>query len=49
MEFLHGGIPQLKREAVWAQPQHAEPDFTEPPDLTESLLKVLSSWNVCSK
>jgi len=49
MEFLHGGIPQLKREAVWAQPQHIEPDFAEPTDLTESLLKVLGSWNVCSK
>jgi phosphoribosylformylglycinamidine synthase II len=49
MEFLHEGIPQLKREAVWEPPQHAEPDFAEPPDLTESLLKVLGSWNVCSK
>ena len=49
MEFLHGGIPQLRREAVWEPPRHPEPDFAEPPDLGESLLKILSSWNVCSK
>jgi len=49
MEFLHEGIPQLKREAVWSQPRHAEPDFAEPPDLGEALLAVLGSWNVCSK
>jgi phosphoribosylformylglycinamidine synthase len=49
MEFLHGGIPQLKREAVWEPPRHPEPDFAEPPDLGESLLRILGSWNVCSK
>jgi len=49
MEFLHGGIPQLDRDAVWEPPRHPEPDFVEPPDLGESLLKILSSWNVCSK
>jgi phosphoribosylformylglycinamidine synthase len=49
MEFLHGGIPQLKREAVWEPPRHPEPDFDEPSDLGESLLSILSSWNVCSK
>jgi len=49
MGFLHGGIPQLKREAVWEPPRHAEPDFAEPADLGEALLKTLGSWNVCSK
>ncbi len=49
MEFLHGGIPQLQREAVWEPPRHPEPDFTEPSDLNKSLLAILSSWNVCSK
>ncbi|MEE9366879.1 MAG: phosphoribosylformylglycinamidine synthase subunit PurL [Dehalococcoidales bacterium] len=49
MEFLHGGIPQLNREAVWEPPRHPEPDFAEPSDLGESLLSILSSWNVCSK
>jgi len=49
MEFLHGGIPQLQREAVWEPPRHPEPDFAEPSDLNKSLLAILSSWNVCSK
>ncbi len=49
MEFLHKGLPQVRRKAVWQQPWHAEPDFASPPDLTEALLKILGSWNVCSK
>ncbi|MFC1896993.1 phosphoribosylformylglycinamidine synthase subunit PurL [Chloroflexota bacterium] len=49
MEFLHHGLPQMKIEAVWEQTRHAEPDFTSPQDLGEILLKVLSSFNVCSK
>ena len=49
MEFLHKGIPQVKGEAIWQQPQHPEPDFACPADLTEALLRILGSWNVCSK
>jgi phosphoribosylformylglycinamidine synthase II len=49
MEFLHNGLPQLDREAIWETPHHAEPDFPEPHDLGEELLSILRSWNVCSK
>lgn len=49
MEFLHNGLPQLEREAVWEPPQHAKPNFPQPPDLREALLRILGSWNVCSK
>ncbi len=49
MEFLHGGRPQLKMEAAWEKPKHAKPDFTQPENLTESLIQILSSLNVCSK
>jgi len=49
MEFLHNGLPQLEREAVWEPPQYTEPDFPQPPDLREELLRILGSWNVCSK
>jgi len=49
MEFLHHGRPQLTAGAVWEKPRHKEPDFAPPQDLTEFLLKVLGSWNVCSK
>jgi len=49
MGFLHKGQPQLKMVAVWEQPQHTEPDFAQPLDLSQALVKVLGSWNVCSK
>jgi phosphoribosylformylglycinamidine synthase II len=49
MEFLHKGLPQLEKEAVWELPQHEEPNFRQPTDLREDLLRILSSWNVCSK
>jgi len=49
MEFLHNGLPQLEREAVWTPPQYPEPEFAQPPDLGDDLKKILGSWNVCSK
>jgi phosphoribosylformylglycinamidine synthase len=49
MEFLHNGLPQLERDALWQPPLHPEPEFPQPPDLKEDLKKILGSWNVCSK
>ena len=49
MGFLHKGLPQVEREAVWKPPRYKEPDFAPPPDLAEALHKILGSWNVCSK
>ena len=49
MQFLHQGRPQVKIEAVWEPPHHPEPDFAQPLDLSEALLAILGSWNVCSK
>jgi phosphoribosylformylglycinamidine synthase II len=49
MKFLHHGLPQLEREAVWQPINYPEPDFAEPTDLGEDLKKILNSWNVCSK
>jgi phosphoribosylformylglycinamidine synthase len=48
MDFLHHGRPRLEMAAVWPRQQHPEPDF-QPPDITQSLLKILGAWNVCSK
>jgi phosphoribosylformylglycinamidine synthase II len=49
MEFLHDGVPQIEREAVWQPPRFAEPDLPQPADLKDDLLRILGSWNVCSK
>jgi phosphoribosylformylglycinamidine synthase II len=49
MKFLHKGLPQLEKEAVWEQTQRTEPAFPQPTDLHEDLLCILASWNVCSK
>jgi phosphoribosylformylglycinamidine synthase len=49
MGFLHGGLPQLERTAVWQPARYPEPDFRPPPDLGDDLKKILGAWNVCSK
>ncbi len=49
MDFLHNGTPQVERDAIWEQPLHPEPDFDSPENLTNDLLNILGSWNVCSK
>jgi len=49
MEFLHEGLPPMQLQATWLQPQHEEPSFAEPADLTASLTRLLSRLNICSK
>ncbi len=49
MDFLHNGVPKLKRKAVWTLPKLPESKFKEPQNLTSNLLEILSAWNVCSK
>jgi len=49
MEFLHHGVPQLTRKAIWTKPEYDEPEIDAPENLTNSLKKILASWNVCSK
>ena len=49
MAFLHEGIPQIEREALWAEPGHAEPEPPANTDCSRALLDILGSWNVCSK
>ncbi len=49
MEFLHQGLPRMQLSAVWKPPQHAEPDFADPIDLTPVMKKMLSRLNICSK
>jgi phosphoribosylformylglycinamidine synthase len=49
MEFMHDGIPKIKKQAVWNKPVHPEPSFDDPSDLTPYLKEILSSPNVASK
>ncbi len=48
MDFLFGGLPEVRRKAEWAPPPLEEPEF-EPPEPGEALLRVLSMPNVASK
>jgi len=49
MRFLHKGIPQPEKKAVFIQNKISEPDFSCPRDLKASLLKLLGHYNICSK
>ena len=49
MDFLHDGLPQIERKAVWKKKQNPEPKKSSSKNLTKPLLQILSSWNVCSK
>ena len=49
MEFLHNGVPQLRRKAVWKAPELAEPAIEAKADYTDDLLEILSDPTVASK
>lgn len=49
MEFLHQGVPRIVRTARWDPPDHPEPPAAGRPGAAQSLVRLLSSWNVASK
>jgi phosphoribosylformylglycinamidine synthase len=49
MKFLHEGLPQIRKKAIWKKKYHPEPKTPLSGDLTEPLKRILSHWNVCSK
>ncbi len=49
MRFLHEGLPQIEKKAVFVQTQHKEPRFKCPVNLNPHLLKLLSHYDICSK
>lgn len=49
MGFLHGGPPQVTKEAYWHLPKIPRVRIPPSVDLNEKLLEVLSHYNVCSK
>ena len=48
LDFLFSP-PKARRVAKWKKPDHKEPSFAEPQNLTHELLQILSSPNVVSK
>lgn len=50
MSFLHDGLPRVNRKAVWKPKKQDKKVLPrKKSDLTDDLLKVISTWNVCSK
>ncbi len=49
LDFVHDGVPQLELRAEWNPPNHEEPNFPEPDDLGQTLINLLSRYNICSK
>jgi phosphoribosylformylglycinamidine synthase len=49
MEFLHHGLPRLKRNAVFVKPNNPEPRLAAKEDYGGDLKRILGAWNVCSK
>jgi phosphoribosylformylglycinamidine synthase len=49
MEFLHGGVPQLKLKAIWQAPKNGDPQFKAPANLNKAMSQMLERLNICSK
>jgi phosphoribosylformylglycinamidine synthase len=49
MEFLHDGVPRLKRAAVFVAPVELPADYLVPDDLGSLLARILARPNVASK
>ena len=49
MKFLHDGLPKPRRRAEWKPVPREEPQLAPRDDYGPLLLKLLSSWNICSK
>ena len=49
MEFLHDGVPQVERRAVWNPKNEPDPAVDEPSDLGPDLLGLLSDPTIASK
>jgi len=49
MHFLHEGIPQIAKKAVYSQAKQSEPKISQKKNLTADLLKLLSHYDICSK
>jgi phosphoribosylformylglycinamidine synthase len=49
MDFLHEGLPKIVKEAIYIPKKQAEPRIKCPKDLSGTLTKLLSRYDICSK
>ena len=49
MKFLHDGRPNVVRSATFNPPQQRPADLPKKSDYGDDLLKLLGTWDVCSK
>jgi phosphoribosylformylglycinamidine synthase subunit PurSL len=49
MDFLHNGVPKKYMIAEWEKPELSEPELPENIDYNEILLKLMGSYNICSR
>ncbi len=49
MDFLHNGVPKKYMKAEWKKPELSEPELPENIDYNEILLKLMGSYNICSR
>jgi phosphoribosylformylglycinamidine synthase len=49
MDFLHEGVPKKFMVAEWKKPELFEPDIPENLDYNEILMKLMGSFNICSR
>ena len=49
MSFLHNGVPRKYMEAEWKKPELSESELSSNLDYNEILLKLMGSYNICSR
>jgi len=49
MDFLHNGVPRKYMKAEWKKPSLKEPALPTEMDYNEVLLKLMGSFNICSR
>ena len=49
MDFLHNGVPKKYMKAEWKKPEFQEPELSSNIDYNDVLLKLMGSYNICSR
>ncbi|MCD4819712.1 MAG: phosphoribosylformylglycinamidine synthase [Candidatus Cloacimonetes bacterium] len=49
LDFLHNGVPRKHLSAEWKKPNLVEPNIPQNLDYNDILLKLMGSYNICSR